>query len=44
MRDEFDDYNRCVIDYPSNGSPEEAISDLVHLIESIGELATHGPA
>ena len=39
---EFEDYNRCVIDCPNNGLPEEAVADLVHLIESIGALANSG--
>ena len=41
FRREFEDYNRCVIDCPNNGSAEEAVADLVHLIEKIGGLANH---
>lgn len=36
---QFEDYNRCVIDCPNNESPEEAVADLVQLLESIGALA-----
>ena len=38
---QFEDYRRCVIDCPNNGTAEEAISDLVHLIEAIGGLTRH---
>lgn len=35
---QFEDYHRCVIDCPNNGTAEEAINDLVHLMEAIGDL------
>ena len=41
FRREFEDYNRCVIDCPNNGTAEEAVADLVHLIEAIGGLSDH---
>jgi len=41
---EFEDYNRCVIDCPNNGTVAEAVADLVHLIESIGALAGNNGA
>lgn len=39
FKKEFEEYNRCVIDCPNNGTPEEAVSDLVHLLRSIGEIS-----
>ena len=39
LRAEFEDYKRCIIDCPNNGTPDEAIADLVSLIESIGSLS-----
>jgi len=41
---DFDNYQRCVIDCPNNGAPEEAISDLTHLIECIGTLVSRKPS
>ena len=38
FRKAFEDYNRCVIDCPNNGLAEDAVADLVHLIEAIGSL------
>ena len=40
---QFEDYRRCVIDCPNNGSADEAIGDLVHLIEAIGGLTSLKP-
>ena len=39
FRREFEEYNRCIIDCPNNGTVEETVSDLVSLIDSIAELA-----
>jgi len=39
----FQEYNRCIIDCPNNGSVDETVADLVHLIESIAELAGARP-
>lgn len=36
---DFEEYNRCIIDCPNNGSVEETVGDLVSLIDSIAELA-----
>jgi gluconate kinase len=40
---EFEEYNRCIIDCPNNGPVEETVSDLVHLIDNIAELASYQP-
>ena len=40
MAKQFDEYNRCVIDCPNNGDPEDAIADLTSLIENIGALSS----
>ena len=40
---EFEEYNRCIIDCPNNGTVDESIADLVHLIDSIAELASASP-
>lgn len=43
LRREFEDYNRCIIDCPNNGTAGEAVADLVHLIEAIGSLTHDDP-
>lgn len=35
---DFEEYNRCIIDCPNNGSVAETVSDLVSLLDSIAEL------
>ena len=42
LRAEFENYKRCIIDCPNNGSPADAVGDLVALIESIGSLSNRG--
>ncbi len=42
MRKEFENYKRCIIDCPNNETPNRAVSDLVNLIESMGELSQLG--
>ena len=39
LRKVFDEYNRCVINCPNNGTADSAVADLVRLIDSIGSLA-----
>ena len=39
FRKEFEQYNRCIIDCPNNGSVDETVTDLVHLIDSISRIA-----
>ena len=39
LRDEFEDYNRCIIECPNNGKAEDSIADLVRLIQDIGSLS-----
>jgi len=41
---EFEDYDRCIIDCHNNGSAEETVADLVHLIRSSASLADFRPA
>lgn len=43
VRNEFEDYNRCIIDCPNNGTVDEAVADLVHLIDAIGSLTHRKP-
>ena len=38
FREQFEGYQRCVIDCPNNGKAEDAIADLVSLLRSIGGL------
>lgn len=40
---DFEEYNRCIIDCPNNGTVDETVSDLVRLIDNIAELATARP-
>ena len=42
MRKEFENYKRCIIDCPNNETPNDAVNDLVNLIESMGELSQLG--
>ena len=39
FREQFEDYRRCVVDCPNNGSVDDAVGDLVGLIRSIGALS-----
>jgi gluconate kinase len=43
IKRDFEEYNRCIIDCPNNGPVEETVADLVHLIDSIAELASCRP-
>jgi len=39
LRDEFEPYQRCIIDCPNNGASDETIADLVNLIDNIAILS-----
>ena len=39
FREQFEEYQRCIIDCPNNGTAEDAITDLANLIRSIGSLS-----